>query len=189
MSAALLLEVVEGPAAGRRVPLDREVVVGRGPDVDLALDDDGKVSRRHARVTPADGAAVVEDLGSSNGTFVNRAAAVGRTVLRPGEELQVGTSVLLLRDAREAARGPSAVRAVPAPLAAPPRPPAYVPEQALGGGAPARTGARAGSTPTWTRGPRRVRAWPRSRSSCSWSSSCSSTWPRSRRSARRRRPG
>jgi len=135
VSAALLLEVVEGPAAGRRVPLDREVVVGRGPDVDLALDDDGKVSRRHARVTPADGAAVVEDLGSSNGTFVNRAAAVGRTVLHTGDELQVGTSVLLLRDAREAARGPSAVRAVPAPLAAPPRPPAYVPEQALGAGA------------------------------------------------------
>jgi ABC transport system ATP-binding/permease protein len=66
----LSLEIVEGAEAGRRVALSSPLTVGRGEDADLVLAD-VLVSRRHARVTPSDTGAVVEDLGSRNGTFVN----------------------------------------------------------------------------------------------------------------------
>ena len=58
----LLLEIVEGPGAGRQFPLDRAVVLGRDAAADVVLDDP-RVSRRHARITPSDGVVVVVDLG------------------------------------------------------------------------------------------------------------------------------
>ncbi|CAN5476130.1 hypothetical protein BH20ACT18_BH20ACT18_01080 [soil metagenome] len=66
----LSLEIVEGPGAGRQVPLGEPLVVGRAPDVQVVLEDP-QVSRRHARISPRGERAIVEDLGSSDGTFVN----------------------------------------------------------------------------------------------------------------------
>ena len=124
--AALTLEIVEGPAAGRQVQLDRPLVFGRSPDCDVTLDD-GQVSRRHARVWPAqDGSAVVEDLGSANGTFVNHNQVLSPARLDPGDELQLGLSVIELRTSAQVAAQPSALRPVPPGLAATPRQPDYV---------------------------------------------------------------
>ncbi len=126
MSEPLTLEIVEGPDAGRRVVLEGPIVIGRAPDTGLVLKD-GEVSRHHARVSPAaDGSAVVEDLRSANGTFVNQNELYGPARLDPGDELLVGVTVIELRSAAQVAAQPSAIRAVPAGLAAAPLAPAYV---------------------------------------------------------------
>jgi predicted component of type VI protein secretion system len=122
----LTVEVVEGPGAGRQLALDRPIVIGRAPGTDLVLDD-AEVSRYHARLSPAmDGSAVVEDLGSANGTFVNQNELHGRARLDPGDELLVGVTVIELRSHQQVVAQPSALRAVPPGLVAAPQPPAYV---------------------------------------------------------------
>lgn len=71
------------------------------PDVDLdAFDSDAKVSRRHARVLYRDGTYMVEDLGSTNGTFVNRGRRLlpgSPQVLNDGDEIIVGKTFLRFR--------------------------------------------------------------------------------------------
>jgi pSer/pThr/pTyr-binding forkhead associated (FHA) protein len=121
----LSLEIVEGIGAGRMVALGGAVVVGRGRDADLMLADE-LVSRHHARVSPHGPAAVVEDLGSRNGTFVNGEAIHGPTRLEPGDQLQLGVTLVELRSARQIAERPSAVHPVPPPLAVPARTPDYL---------------------------------------------------------------
>jgi pSer/pThr/pTyr-binding forkhead associated (FHA) protein len=121
----LTLEIVEGPGAGATRRVTAPLVIGRGDDADLRLDDT-QASRRHARVTPTDDGAVVEDLDSTNGTFVNRQAVHGTAPLAPGDELVVGVTVMQLRSAADVDRHRSAVRAVPPPLAAMQRRPTYV---------------------------------------------------------------
>jgi pSer/pThr/pTyr-binding forkhead associated (FHA) protein len=123
--ARLLLEIVEGPGAGRQLPLDRPVVVGRDAQADVVLDDE-RVSRRHARITPEAGGAVVEDLDSRNGTFVNREEIHSPVSAAPGDDVLLGTTVLELRTDAELATRPSVVRPVPPALAAPQREPTYV---------------------------------------------------------------
>jgi pSer/pThr/pTyr-binding forkhead associated (FHA) protein len=69
---------------------------------------------------------VVEDLGSTNGTLLNRNEVHGRAALATGDELVMGVTVMQLRSAQDVARQPSAVRAVPPALAAPVRRPTYI---------------------------------------------------------------
>nr|WP_281269628.1 FHA domain-containing protein [Phytoactinopolyspora halophila] len=84
-----LLVVLRGPNAGSRFLLDSDVVsVGRHPDSDIFLDD-VTVSRRHAEFRRFDGGFVVSDVGSLNGTYVNR-DRVDEVVLANGDEVQVG---------------------------------------------------------------------------------------------------
>lgn len=126
MSEELTLEIVEGPGAGRQVTLDGPVILGRGDDADLVMED-GEVSRHHVRVTPqAGGFATVEDLGSANGTFLNQNELVGPARLDPGDELLVGVTMLQLRSAEQVRRAPSAVIEIPPGLATAARPPTYV---------------------------------------------------------------
>lgn len=122
------LEVVEGPDAGRQLALDRELTVGRGEDADFVLVDPHS-SRKHCQVTPVNGKAVVRDLGSSNGTFVNSQEVIGQAELEPGDDLLVGVSVLELRGVQgdPVAREQSGVRLVPDALRVPERTPDYVP--------------------------------------------------------------
>lgn len=111
--ADLLLEIVEGDGAGKQVPLDAPVDIGRDPGIQLALNDE-QASRRHARVSPQQGgAATVEDLGSTNGTFVNEQPISGPRNLNPGDRVRVGLTVLELRSQAQVASRPSAVNAVP----------------------------------------------------------------------------
>jgi ABC transport system ATP-binding/permease protein len=121
----LSLEIVEGAGAGGMVGLAGLVTVGRGRDADLVLTDE-LVSRHHAQVTPTGSGAVVEDLGSRNGTFVNGEAIHGPTRLTPGDQLQLGVTLVELRSATQIAERPSAVHRVPPPLAVPPRTPDYL---------------------------------------------------------------
>ncbi len=82
-----------GPAAGRRYPLgDGPLLIGRGDDCG-ARTDDASVSRRHARVDPAEGGHAVRDLGSTNGTRVNDDLAGDGRPLRDGDYLRVGNLV------------------------------------------------------------------------------------------------
>ena len=121
----LLLEIVEGPGAGRQIELRGPVVLGRDESADVVLED-GQISRRHARVTPSAGGIVVEDLESTNGTFVNHDEVHTPVALAPGDELLVGVTVMQLRSPEQVRAQASAVRAVPPGLATPERRPAYV---------------------------------------------------------------
>jgi predicted component of type VI protein secretion system len=128
--ADLNLEIVEGPSAGRRVPLDQPLVVGRGQDAQVVLDDP-RASRRHARISPHGGTAIVEDLDSSNGTFVNGNELYTPATIGPGDDILIGVTVMELRTAAQIAVQPSAVRPVPEAIAAvpaaPPAPPPPTP--------------------------------------------------------------
>jgi len=120
------LEVIEGPDAGKQIAVDRPIVIGRDRGADLVLDD-GEVSSQHARVTPSpDGTATVEDLESTNGTFVNQNELVGPAHLDPGDELLVGVTVLELRTRQDIASRASAVIQIPPAMAIAPREPDYV---------------------------------------------------------------
>ena len=84
-----LLVVLRGPNTGARFLLDDdEVMSGRHPDSDIFLDD-VTVSRKHAVFTRSGGTFTVRDVGSLNGTYVNR-DLVDEAVLSTGDEVQIG---------------------------------------------------------------------------------------------------
>jgi hypothetical protein len=84
-----LLVVKRGPNAGSRFTLGSDVTtIGRHPDSDIFLDD-VTVSRRHAEVTADGGRYAVRDVGSTNGTYVNR-DRIEQGELHNGDELQIG---------------------------------------------------------------------------------------------------
>lgn len=85
-----LLIVQRGPSAGARYLLDRdENTAGRHPDSDIFLDDI-TVSRHHVRFNRTGDGMVVADVGSLNGTYVNRTLIDGEVTLKPGDEVQIG---------------------------------------------------------------------------------------------------
>jgi FHA domain len=92
--AALRLRVLE-PAArkGETYTIDREVTVGRGGGCALVLSDDTYVSQLHARLFQQNGEGYVEDLGSTNGTYVNGKQIKGVTRLKRGDQVQFGQTV------------------------------------------------------------------------------------------------
>src|SRR3954466_4627776 len=110
----LILEIVEGPGAGKQVPVDGALDVGRESSLALHLDEDGQVSRRHARFSLQGSDVVVEDLGSTNGTYVNEQPISSPRMLRAGDKVRVGLTVLELRTRQQVAARPSAVQARPA---------------------------------------------------------------------------
>src|SRR6266542_3528787 len=84
-----LLAVLRGPNAGSRFLIDKDITTaGRHPESDICLDD-VTVSRRHAEFRREDGQFHVHDVGSLNGTYVNR-RRVDETLLVNGDELQIG---------------------------------------------------------------------------------------------------
>jgi hypothetical protein len=83
-------------AKPRTVPLLASTVVGRAPECDLLIDDT-YASQQHARVFGKNGAWYVEDLGSTNGTFVNDQKLAAPAMVQPGDRIRVGTTVLELR--------------------------------------------------------------------------------------------
>jgi pSer/pThr/pTyr-binding forkhead associated (FHA) protein len=86
------LRVVSGPAAGRTVEIEEEIVIGR-EDTDLEIDDP-ELSRRHAVVRRFANRLQVEDLGSTNGTFVDGTRIAEPTLLGGGAQIKIGTTVL-----------------------------------------------------------------------------------------------
>jgi pSer/pThr/pTyr-binding forkhead associated (FHA) protein len=79
---------------GLTVALTSDVTLGREPGCTITIDDDAYVSQLHLRVFDHDGQPMVEDLGSTNGTFHNGAKLVGAKLLHPGDRIQVGTTVI-----------------------------------------------------------------------------------------------
>jgi pSer/pThr/pTyr-binding forkhead associated (FHA) protein len=110
--ADLILEIVEGDDAGRQTPLTGSIEIGREASLALPLDDE-QTSRRHARVEAQGDHAVLEDLGSTNGTYLNGQPIEGQRTLRPGDRLRVGLTVFELRTSADVQRQPSAVIPVP----------------------------------------------------------------------------
>jgi pSer/pThr/pTyr-binding forkhead associated (FHA) protein len=91
----LRLKVVEpADTRGRIYDVGDEITVGRASGCQIALPDDTFVSQLHARVFRRDGQLYVEDLGSTNGTFLNRKKVSSPVALRRGDRLQVGKTVL-----------------------------------------------------------------------------------------------
>jgi pSer/pThr/pTyr-binding forkhead associated (FHA) protein len=91
------LIVTEGALAGTVVPLlTADVTIGRAPDSTVVVDDD-YASSRHTRVFNTDGVWMVEDLGSTNGTWIDRTRITAPTALPVGVPLRVGRTTLLLQ--------------------------------------------------------------------------------------------
>ncbi len=89
-AGSAMLLVQRGPDAGARFLLDSDAVtVGRHPSSDMFLDDIS-VSRRHATFGRSESGYAVTDLGSLNGTYVNRDRIDGEVVLAGGDEVQIG---------------------------------------------------------------------------------------------------
>jgi pSer/pThr/pTyr-binding forkhead associated (FHA) protein len=94
---ARTLVVVEGALAGTPIALaDQPVTIGRAPDSTLVLDDD-YVSSRHARLMPQQGRWLIEDMGSTNGTYLDRSRVSVPTVVPLGTPIRIGKTVLELR--------------------------------------------------------------------------------------------
>ena len=111
-----VLEIVEGPEAGRRIPVTGQLVLGRDPAAGAALLKDELISRRHVRLTAQDDGVRVDDLESRNGTFVDGDQVFGSGHLALGGQLLLGVTVLELQSAPQAASGHTAVRPIPASL-------------------------------------------------------------------------
>jgi pSer/pThr/pTyr-binding forkhead associated (FHA) protein len=91
------LVVTDGPLLGTTLPLTSSaILIGRAPSCTLVLDDDYS-SSRHARLYPENGQWFVEDLGSTNGTFLGQTRVDRPMPVPPGAEVRVGKSTLELR--------------------------------------------------------------------------------------------
>ncbi len=91
-----VLIMKEGPTPGRRTELSQEsrsLLIGRDPACNLVVND-VEVSRRHARLIAQSGGYAIEDLGSTNGTFVNDQRISDIATLQPGSSIRLGDHVL-----------------------------------------------------------------------------------------------
>lgn len=127
-----------GPTPGKTYELGpSEVTIGRDIINDIVIND-AEVSRRHARLAPQAGSFLVEDMGSTNGTFVNGQRLMGPHLLRPGEVILLGENVSLAFELAEQGAGDTIVAAsnvpdmppaYPEPVEAYPQADAYPPPQ------------------------------------------------------------
>jgi hypothetical protein len=91
------LLVTAGALAGTSIGLaDQQITIGRANDATLVLNDD-YASSRHARLFPQDGQWIVEDLGSTNGTYLDRQKVTQPTPVPAGVPIRIGKTVLELR--------------------------------------------------------------------------------------------
>jgi hypothetical protein len=92
----LVLRLVAPPEVkGRSYPLTEEITVGRAAGCQVTIDDT-YASQLHARVFLREGQVYVEDLGSTNGTYLNRHKVTGPMQVQRGDKLQIGNTVLEL---------------------------------------------------------------------------------------------
>ncbi len=89
--------IVDGANSGERIPLDEApLLIGRGSDAAIRLDDD-YVSTRHARIASSNDQWFVEDLGSTNGTYIGSQRLSQPTTLQLGSQVRIGKTTLELR--------------------------------------------------------------------------------------------
>lgn len=96
LSDVYALKFISGKYQGGEFPLkgDKQLIIGRSSELDIVLVED-MVSRKHAKITLSAGKITIEDLGSTNGTFVN-GEKVKTSRLKEGDRILVGTSILKL---------------------------------------------------------------------------------------------
>ena len=82
--------------AGQRFPLERPKVVGRSSDADIIIDD-SYASEFHLRVGVQDGDVTLNDLGSTNGTYLNGRRVTVPTVITRGDSIQIGKTIFEVR--------------------------------------------------------------------------------------------
>src|SRR5437870_12418598 len=90
------LRFISGKYQGGEFPLrmDREIIIGRSSDLDMVLVED-MVSRKHAKISTADDQITIQDLGSTNGTFVN-GEKIKKVRIKEGDRILIGTSIIKL---------------------------------------------------------------------------------------------
>jgi len=131
------LTMRSGPNPGTVYALDSDQIsIGRDSSNEIPVND-AEVSRRHSRLTFQGGKYVLEDMGSTNGTFVNGQRLTGPRVLKSGEVVSLGEQIVFVYEAVDSDPGatmvsPRNISAPPRPVAAPPPPP-----QAYAGQVPA----------------------------------------------------
>jgi hypothetical protein len=133
-----------GPTPGVTFPLEGDqLIIGRDSSNSVAIND-AEISRKHSRLSFQGGKYVLEDLGSTNGTFVNGQRLTGPVVLKPGDVVSLGEQIVLMYDAINTDPGATiasprqAVRAAPPPLQSVTPP---IPAPAYSTTAPVYTGA------------------------------------------------
>src|SRR5512133_553533 len=96
MQSNFRLVMRSGPSVGNVYPLDKnEMFLGRDLSNDIVINDP-EISRRHSRLFTQGNTIAVEDLGSTNGTFVNGQRLMGPNVLRPGDVITFGERMSLV---------------------------------------------------------------------------------------------
>ena len=113
-----LILVEESPSAGTRHPASVGAIIGR-EDCEIVLADP-EVSRRHATIRTLDDGLAIEDLGSTNGTFVNGERLTGVSALRDGDVIKMANSALRVEAQVDA--GATRLRPVQAAPSPPPEP-------------------------------------------------------------------
>ncbi|HEY7935359.1 MAG TPA: FHA domain-containing protein [Solirubrobacteraceae bacterium] len=95
----LSLEVISGNAAGETILVEDELVIGRHASGNGGLSDDEEISRQHARISrEVTGDYAIEDLGSSNGTFVNGLRIQSSRLLSLGDSIETGATTLVVTE-------------------------------------------------------------------------------------------
>lgn len=95
MTASARLVMTRGPGPGQTLSLDKDFIsLGRAPDNDIVINHP-QVSRQHARITRRGGVMVIEDLGSTNSTFVDGTRLSGPHALTDGDVIGLGEAVML----------------------------------------------------------------------------------------------
>src|SRR5919107_2902679 len=94
--APRVLMITQGSQAGQSAELaDGVILIGRGADAQLSLDDD-YVSTRHARVVSGENGIYLEDLGSTNGSYVNNQRITAPTTVSLSDTIRIGRTVMRL---------------------------------------------------------------------------------------------
>ena len=110
-----------GPTPGVTFPLEGDqLIIGRDASNSIAIND-AEISRKHSRLSFQGGKYVLEDLGSTNGTFVNGQRLAGPVVLKPGDVVSLGEQIVLMYDVINYDPGatiasPRAARMAPPPV-------------------------------------------------------------------------
>ena len=135
-----------GPTPGVTFPLEGDqLTIGRDASNGVAIND-AEVSRKHSRLTFQGGKYVLEDLGSTNGTFVNGQRLSGPAVLKPGDVVSLGEQIVLMYDSVNMDPGATMASSRKSARVDPPRvaqpvasaPPAYAPPPPVYASAPAK---------------------------------------------------
>ena len=143
MAAQFQFVMRSGPTPGATFALEGDqLTIGRDSSNSVAIND-AEISRKHARLTFQGGKYVIEDLGSTNGTFVNGQRLVSAVVLKSGDVVSFGEQIVLMYEALSSDPGETMIsarkspsRPSPTPAPAPSPVPAPAPQQYYSAPAP-----------------------------------------------------